>query len=53
MSISFIETKDPDSINYNSENFPLGKYLIKRPFMYINILWTLMPIYVLGNLLII
>ena len=33
-------------INYK-KTFPCGKFLEKRPFMYINILWTLMPIYIL------
>ena len=35
----FIQTKTPSSINYNSDNFPCGNYLINRPFMYINIFW--------------
>ena len=39
------------SINYNSILFPCGKYLLKRPFMYINILWTIMPMYILYTIL--
>ena len=43
----FHETRDPDNINYNTAQFPTGTILNKRPFMYINILWTVMPLYVL------
>ena len=42
-----IQIKNSKSVNYNSSNFPCGKYLIKRPFMWINIFWTIMPSYVL------
>ena len=48
----FIQTKTPSSINYNSDKFPCGNYLINRPFMYINIFWTVMPIYILASYLI-
>lgn len=44
-----IQTKDKNNINYNSPDFPTGFLLNKRPFMYINILWTIMPLYVLIN----
>ena len=37
-------------INFNDRFFPCGNYLHNRPFMYINIFWTVMPIYVLLNL---
>lgn len=47
----FHETKDPSNPNYNSTDFPMGNYLNDRPFMYINILWTIMPLYVLLNLI--
>lgn len=40
-----IQIQDPHNINYNSNKFPTGFMLIKRPFMYINIFWTIMPIY--------
>ena len=46
-----IQIKNKDSINYPTSDFPRGKYLIKRPFMYINVLWTVMPIYVSVNIL--
>ena len=45
------EIKDSLNPNYNSTDFPIGNYLNKRPFMYINILWTIMPLYVLLNLI--
>ena len=47
-----IQTKLIYNINYNTKKFPCGKFLIKRPFMYINILWTIMPIYVIYKLII-
>ena len=46
-----IQTKLISNINYNSNIFPCGKFLIKRPFMYINIFWTIMPIYVIYTLI--
>jgi len=46
-----IQIKNKQNINYPTKEFPLGIYLIKRPFMYINVLWTIMPIYVSGNVL--
>lgn len=43
----FYQTKQINSVNYNSTDFPTGNYLSKRPFMYINILWTIMPLYII------
>ena len=43
----FNEIGNPNSINYNNSTFPTGYMLNKRPFMYINIFWTIMPIYVM------
>ena len=40
-----IQIQDSHNINYNSNKFPTGVMLCKRPFMYINIFWTIMPIY--------
>ena len=51
MSNYFLQMKDPDNINYVSEEFPAGIALYKRPFMYVNIFWTIMPIYALYKLL--
>jgi len=47
----FHQTNDPFNINYNSSDFPTGFILNKRAFMYINIMWTIMPLYVLYNLI--
>lgn len=47
MSQYFIQTDEFYNPNYNSSSFPTGQYLIKRPFMYVNIFWTIMPLYVL------
>ena len=45
MAEYFIQVKTPSNINYNTDNFPCGNALLKRPFMYVNIFWTLMPAY--------
>ena len=47
MSQYNIQIKTKKNINYNTISFPCGKYLIDRPFMYINIFWTIMPLYIL------
>lgn len=47
-----IQTKDPENPNYDCREFPTGFLLCKRPFMYINIFWTLMPTYVIIHLFI-
>ena len=41
----FIQCTDPNSVNYNDEEFPMGHVLSKRPFMWVNIFWTIMPLY--------
>jgi len=46
MAEYFIQTTNVDSVNYNSKNFPCGFALSKRPFMYINAFWMIMPTYV-------
>ena len=38
--------KNPDSSNHVSDKFH-GVMLIKRPFMWINILWIMMPAYII------
>jgi len=48
----FIQIENRESVNYDTERFPCGRFLIKRPFMWINLFWLVMPIYVLGVLLI-
>lgn len=47
----FIQTTETNSVNSNKPNFPTGILLTKRPFMWINVFWTIMPIYVLSNYL--
>ena len=47
----FIQIKSPDSVNFDTPFFPCGPYLLKRPFMYINIFWTIMPLYILFKIL--
>ncbi len=46
-----LQTKDKDNLNYKTDEFPLGQFWNKRPFMYINIFWTLMPVYAIIQLL--
>jgi hypothetical protein len=43
----FLQTQDPNNINYNNSSFPTGVLLTKRGFMYVNVFWTLLPSYVL------
>ena len=49
MANYFIQIKDPNNINYNTPEFPCGPLLLKRPFMWVNLLWSLMPAYVIYN----
>jgi hypothetical protein len=43
----FQQCSDLDSPNYNSRRFPVGKWLLCRPFMWINIFWMLLPSYII------
>jgi len=45
-----IQTENSDSVNYNTTQFPTGRFLSKRPFMWINYAWLIMPCYVLTTL---
>ena len=47
----FHQTQDKTNVNYNTIQFPTGNFLEKRPFMYINIFWTIMPTICIINLL--
>ena len=42
-----IQVHDKNSCNYNSDEFPTGFWWNKRPFMYVNLLWTIMPVIVM------
>ena len=46
-----IQVRDPNSLNFNTDKFPTGVMLLKRPFMWINILWIVMPVYIVLKLL--
>ena len=48
----FIQTRDQRSVNYNNAIFPIGILLTKRGFMYVNLLWTIMPSYCIYSLLV-
>lgn len=45
-----LQTQDPHSCNADSGDFPLGKWMSKRPFMWVNAFWLLMPMSI-GTLL--
>ena len=47
----FIQINDPNSVNYDTERFPCGRFFIKRPFMWINFFWLAMPTYVIVQLI--
>ena len=47
----FIQCNEPFNVNFNSSSFPMGNFLSKRGFMYVNILWFVMPSYVIIDLL--
>ena len=47
----FHQTRDSNNINYITQDFPCGPYLQHRLFMYVNVLWTLMPLYVIVSLI--
>ena len=49
MSEYMIQTKEISNPNFDSIHFPTGYLLSKRPFMWINIFWTIMPIFVIMN----
>ena len=43
-----IQCHDIHSVNYNNAtDFPAGSVLDKRPFMYVNLFWMIMPTYIL------
>ena len=47
MAQYFFQVNDPSSVNYPSTEFPCGFALSERGFMYVNVFWTLMPLYVI------
>ena len=43
-----IQCSQKTSVNYyNNSNFPLGRMMIERPFMYVNVFWLLCPTFIL------
>eukprot|EP00211_Chloroparvula_japonica_P008756 CAMPEP_0119126028 /NCGR_PEP_ID=MMETSP1310-20130426/5100_1 /TAXON_ID=464262 /ORGANISM="Genus nov. species nov., Strain RCC2339" /LENGTH=179 /DNA_ID=CAMNT_0007116151 /DNA_START=190 /DNA_END=726 /DNA_ORIENTATION=- len=49
MSNYFIETGEPHHANFICDAFPAGPYFEKRPFMYVNLFWTFMGLFVIGE----
>ena len=47
-----IQTKDPESPNFDTPDFPCGRFYSKRLFMWINIFWSVMPAYLIVRLLV-
>ena len=52
MASYFIQEKEKDNVNYDNSTFPSDKWLTKRPFMWVNIFWLLMPFYTINYYLI-
>ena len=52
MSNYLIEVHNPTNINFNTTEFPCGLFLLKRPFMYVNLFWLFMPLYSIFSLLV-
>lgn len=47
----FIQCNNPYNVNYGTPEFPTGKFLSKRLFMYVNVFWFLFPAYTILHLL--
>ena len=45
MCAYFIQENEESNVNFNNVSFPSDKWLTKRPFMWVNIFWLLMPLY--------
>ncbi len=44
----FWQERERDNVNYPTEEFPSDTFLFKRPFMWVNIFWLVMPFYSIG-----
>ena len=44
------QTKSLHSLNMNSIDFYCGKLFINRPFIYFNLLWLVIPLYIIYNI---
>jgi hypothetical protein len=44
-----IQMNNPNNVNYPTEEFPAGTLLVYRPFMWVNVFWTVFPLYILVN----
>lgn len=42
-----VQTQQYYSVNYDNSSWPLGTLMIKRPFMYVNVFWLIMPTYIM------
>jgi hypothetical protein len=42
-----LQCDDVESVNFNNASWPLGVMMIKRPFMYVNVFWLIMPTYII------
>ena len=48
----FNQLAEPSNVNYCSVAFPCGHALLNRAFMYVNIFWTIMPLYAILSIMI-
>ena len=46
----YYQTSLSSSLNMNSIDFKCGKLFINRPFIYFNLMWIVVPLYILYNL---
>ena len=47
MAAYVVQMGDPDNVNYPTKTFPAGTLLVHRPFMWVNVFWTVIPLYIL------
>jgi hypothetical protein len=48
----FEQCQDPHSVNFISKSFPLGKWMSKRWFMWVNLPWLVFPSVIIAQILI-
>ena len=49
MANYYIQMRDINSKNYCNDTFPCGLVLLERPFMWVNLFWTVCPLFVILN----
>ena len=44
----FWQENEPSNVNYPTDDFPTDTFLFKRPFMWVNIFWLVLPFYTIA-----